>query len=155
MAYKYPYDDYDQYEKKEYKPYELQTNRSMWKLVLLEFLTFGIYGIIFFIPFSFDLDKIAPKRDHTKTMNYLWAHILAIFTMNIVIDIWHYGIACRVEEALERRNIDYNFGTTDFWKWFILGSFVLVGPFVYLHKLCTAMNLLCDSYNKNPTQLEY
>ena len=27
------------------------------------------------------------------------------------------------------------------------GSFILVGEFVYFHKLCTAMNLLCEDYN--------
>jgi hypothetical protein len=41
----------------------------MWKLILLNVLTLGIYSIIFFIPFSFDLDKIAPKSDRSKTMN--------------------------------------------------------------------------------------
>ena len=83
-------------------------------------------------------------------MNYLWAYILSIFTFAIVIDIWHYQIAARIEEALEARKIDYEFGTGDFWKWYIFGSFILVGPFVYYYKLCKAMNLLCEDYNADP-----
>jgi hypothetical protein len=55
-----------------------------------------------------------------------------------------------VEEALEKRKIEYDFGTGDFWGWFLFGSFILVGPFVYFHKLYKAMNLLCASYNENP-----
>lgn len=145
MAYKYPYDT----EEVEYKPAKLQTNRSMWKLMILSILTFGVYGILFFIPFSFDLDKIAPKKDLSKTMNYLWAYLLSVFTLAIVLDIWHYQIVERIEEALAARNIDYSFGTGDFWGWFFFGSLILVGPFVYFHKLCTAMNLLCESYNKD------
>lgn len=39
----------------------------MWKLMILNVLTLGVYSIIFFIPFSFDIDKIAPKNDHSKT----------------------------------------------------------------------------------------
>ncbi len=146
MAYKYHYDD----EEKEYKPPKLQTNRSMWKLMILTILTLGIYSIFFFIPFSFDLDKIAPKSDHSKTMNYLFAYILSLFTFSIVLIIWHHLIAERVEEALVKRNINYKFGTNTFWGWYFFGSFILVGPFIYFHKLCKAMNLLCEHYNNNP-----
>ena len=146
MAYPYSYG----YEEKEIKPPKLKTDRSMWKLMILNILTLGIYGIIFFIPFSFDLDKIAPKRDRSKTMNYLVAYILSIFTFSFVLLIWYYQITCRVEEALAKRNIDYEFTTGTFWGWYFLGSFILVGPFVYFHKLCKAMNLLCESYNEKP-----
>lgn len=146
MAYKYPYDE----EEKTYTPPKLQTNRRMWKLMLLNIVTLGVYTIFFFIPLSFDLDKIAPKPDRSKTMNYLFAYVLAIFTCSIVIDVWHYHIAARVEEALSKREIDYEFGTYDFWVWFILGSLIFVGPFIYFHKLCKAMNLLCADYNERP-----
>ena len=147
MAYKYPYD----YEEKKIETPKLQTNRSMWKLMILTWLTLGIYTIFFFIPLSFDLDKVDPKRERGKTMNFLAAYILSLFTFSIVMTVWHYHIAIRVEEALSRRNIDYDFGTGDFWKWFFFGSLILVGPFIYFHKLCTAMNLLCESYNEKPT----
>ena len=146
MAYKYPYDTY---EENRYTPPKLETNRSMWKLMILSLLTFGLYSILFFIPFSFDLDKAAPKRDRSKTMNFLWAYLLSLLTFSLVIDIWHYGIASRVSDALEERKIDYNFSTADFWLWFLLGSLILVGPFVYFHKLCKAMNLICQNYNES------
>ena len=146
MAYKYTYDD----EEKEYKAPKLQTNRSMWKLEILNILTLGIYSIIFFIPFSFDIDKIAPKRDHSKTFNYLFAYILALITGNIALLIWHYHMASRIEEALSKRGIPYEFSTSDFGGWYFFGSFILVGAFVYFHKLCKAMNLLCEHYNENP-----
>ncbi len=143
MAYKYPYDV-----EKETPRAKLSTNRKMWKFLLFSYLTFGIYGIIFFIPFSLELDRIHPSG--TKQMNYVYAYILAFFTFSIVLDIWHYQNANRVSEALAYRGIDYEFGTRDFWLWFILGSFIFIGPFVYFHKLCTAMNLLCEDYNENP-----
>lgn len=146
MAYKYSYD----YEEKKYEPPKLQTDRKMWKLMLFNVLTLGIYSIFFFIPFSFDLDKVDPKRYREKTMNFLVAYILSLFTFSIAIIIWHYQIAERVEQALARRNIDYDFNTGDFWKWYFFGSFILVGPFIYFHKLCKAINLLCESYNENP-----
>lgn len=146
MAYPYSY-DYDA-ERKEQKPPKLQTNRQMWKLMLLNGLTCSIYSIIFFIPFSFDLDKVAPKKDHSKTMNFIFAYLLSLVTFSFVLLVWHYQIASRVEEALSERNIEYEFGTSSFWGWYVLGTFIFVGPFIYFHKLCKAMNLLCESYNE-------
>ncbi len=147
MSYKYNYD----YEEKEYKTPKLKTDRNVWKFIILDNLTLGIYRFMFFIPLSFDLDKVAPKSDRSKTLNYLLAWVLSLFTFTIVIDVWHYMISSRVSEALSARGVDYEFGTGDFWRWFLLGSLILVGPYVYVHKLCKAMNLLCESYNENPT----
>ncbi len=146
MPYPYSYDD--EARAKEIKPARLKTDRSMWKLMLLSVLTLGIYTIIFFIPFSYDLDKVLPKSDRSKTMNYLFAYVLSLFTFTIVLTVWHYQIAQRIEEALGKRNIPYEFTAGSFWGWYFLGSFVLIGPFVYFHKLCKAMNLLCEDYNK-------
>ena len=147
-SYKYTYDN----EEVEYKERKLNTNRNIWKLLILRVLTLGIYEIIFFIPFAFDLDKAAPKRDRSKTMNYLFAAIMAFFTMSIVLLVWHYHVAERVEQALSERNIKYDFGTNDFWGWYFFGSLILVGPFIYYYKLCKAMNLICEDYNKKLEQ---
>ncbi len=146
MAYKYAY-GYEE-EKQTYQKPKLPTNRSMWKFMLLTILTLGIYSVVFFIPFSFDIDKIDPKRDGSKAMNYLWAYLLSIFTFAIAMWVWHYQMAERIEEALSKRDVDYDFGTEHFWGWLVIGSLFLVGEFVYFHKLCKAMNLLCESYNE-------
>ncbi len=145
MSYKYSYDS----EEVQYKPAKLKTDRKMWKLVLFGILTLGIYSIVFFMPLSFDVDKVSPKGDRSKTMSYLAAFVLSMFTANIVMDVWQYQITERISEALEARDVDYDFGTGDFWGWFIFGSLVFIGPFVYFHKLCKAMNLLCEDYNKS------
>ena len=146
MAYKYAYDD----EEKKYTPPKLPTNRRMWKLMLFTLLTFGIYPIFFFMGLPYDLDKVNPPREREKTMSFLAAWILSLFTLKIVMLIWHYHIADRTEEALTRRGIAYEFGAGDFWLWYFLGSFFLIGPFIYFHKLCKAMNLLCADYNEKP-----
>ncbi len=146
MAYKYNYDT----EEVQFKETKLPTNRSSLKYWIFSFLTCGFYTIFFFIPFSFDIDKIAPKRDGTKTFNYIAAWVCAWFTGSIALLIWLYHITERIEEALEKRKIDYDFSTDDFWGWHIAASFILIGPFVFFHKLCKAMNLLCADYNERP-----
>ena len=147
MAYKFPY-DYE--EQVKYEAPKLKTNRKMWKVILFSILTLGFYSVIFFSSFASELDLIYPKRDGTKTMDYLIAYIVSFFTCNLVVAAWQHSVSLRIEEALIKRRITYNFGTTDFWAWYVLGSVILIGPAIYIHKMCTAMNLLCESYNENP-----
>ena len=143
MAYRYPYDE----EEKKYVPPKLPTNRSMWKLMILNVLTLGIYSIIFFIPLCYDLDKVAPQREK-KMMSYLFAYVLSLFTFSLVMIAWMHQFTERVEEALTERGISYSFSPSTFWSWYFFGSLIVVGPWVYFHRLCTAMNLLCEDYNK-------
>ena len=77
---------------------------------------------------------------------------MSAFTMSIVLLVWHYHVAERVEQALAERKIKYDFGTNDFWGWFFFGSLILVGPFIYYYKLCKAMNLICEDYNQKLEQ---
>lgn len=144
MPYPYSYDD----EARNYKAPKLTTNRNMWKFMILNILTLGIYSLCFFIPFSYELDKVSPPREKDKTLSFLAAYILSIFTFSIVMMAWHYHIAQRIEEALSERGVAEDFGTGDFWMWYVFGSFILVGHFIYLHKLCKAMNALCEDYNQ-------
>ena len=81
MAYKYSYDN----EEPKYEAPKLPTDRSMWKVILFSLLSCGIYSIAFFAPMANDIDKIAPKRDGTKTMSYLFAFIVSFFTMSIAM----------------------------------------------------------------------
>ena len=145
MAYRYSYDE----EKVEYRPQPLRTDRKMWKLMLFSFLTFGIYSIFFFMPISYELEKVSPARERNKMMSYGVAYIIAYFTLSIVMIFWQHELASRIEEALADRGIEYDFNMGDFWGWYFFGDFIIVGPFIYFHKLCTAMNLLCEDYNKS------
>ena len=48
---------------------------------------------------------------------------------------------------VKRRGYDYKFGAGTYWLWSVLGSLIIVGPFVYLHKLMKCMNMINESYN--------
>lgn len=140
----YRYDEEDRY----IPPRKLEENRSFVKFLLLTIFTLGIYGIIFFISFSFDLDKVASRHDGKKTMNYLFAYLLSSFTLTVVMIVWFYGVSERITEELERREIDNPFTMSDFWMWYVVGSLFLVGPLVYHYKMLRAMNQLCRAYNE-------
>lgn len=126
----------------------LKTNRRLWMFLLLNFLTFGIYSIVAMYSIGEDIDTIAGRYDGRKTMNFfLLLFLVSWLTLGIGVLVWYHRLSARIGMELKRRNIDHQFGAGTFWCWNLLGLITVVGPLVYLHKLCEAMNLLCKDYN--------
>lgn len=127
---------------------QLKTNRGLLKLLLLSLITFGIYALVFYSKLSTDINLIASRHDGKKTMHYcLLAFIVSPITFGIGAIVWCHKISARIGNELARRGIAYSFGAETFWLWNVLGSLIGIGPFVYIHKLCKAMNLLSADYN--------
>ena len=129
---------------------QLKTNRGLLKFIFLSLITFGIYGIVVMSAVSTDINVVAGRYDGRKTMHYCWVYFLfSWLTLGIVPLVWSHKISARIGGELRRRGISYQFGAGSFWGWNILGSIIVVGPFIYLHKLLKAMNLLAAHYNVN------
>lgn len=126
----------------------LKTNRGLLKFVLLSIITLGIYAIVVMTTSTNDLNTIASRYDGKKTMHYcLLFFLVGPITLEIYTLIWNHKMSDRIGMELRRRRINYDFGPSDFWLWGILGSLILVGPFIYRHKHLKSMNLLCADYN--------
>ena len=125
----------------------LRTNRSLLRFILFSIITFGIYSIVFFCGISNDINTMASRHDGKKTMFYLLTILLGAITLGIVPLVWFHRMSDRVGSELLRRGVPQSFGAADFWLWYVLGSFIIVGPFIYLHRLATAMNSLAANYN--------
>lgn len=129
--------------------YALKTKRSLLKYILLGLITFGIYDLWQMSEVSTSINLIATKRDGRKTMHYLLMFFLVGWlTLGIGWFVWGHNLSDRVGNELAARRIGYSFGAADFWLWNILGSLIIVGPFIYTHKLLTAMNMLSADYNQ-------
>ena len=126
----------------------MKTNRGWLKTLLLDLITLGIYSIVFFSGISTDINLIASRYDGKKTMHFcLLLFVFTPITGTIAAFVWFHRLSKRIGRELSRRGLPYRFGAVDFWGWNVLGALIVVGPFIYLHKLCKAMNLLCDDYN--------
>lgn len=129
---------------------QLKTNKGLLKTILLGLITFGIYPLVVMSAVSNDINVVASRYDGKKTMHYcLLVFIVAPITCGIAGIVWSHKISNRIGNELRRRGIAYNFSATDFWLWNVLGSLIVIGPFVYLHKLFKAVNRMNAHYNIN------
>lgn len=122
-------------------------NRGLLKYFFLSLITFGIYGLVVNCHISEEINAEACRRDGKHTMHYLWIFfIFSWLTLGIAPIVWRHRISSRIGQELRARNIYYSFGASDYWLWNILGSLIIVGPFVYTHKILKAMNFLNANY---------
>ena len=127
---------------------QLKTNKDLLKTILLSIITFGIYGIVVMSSVSNDINVVASRYDGKKTMHYcLLVFLVGPLTLGIGYIVWNHKLCNRIGAELQRRGIAYSFGARDYWLWNVLGALILVGPFVFLHKLFNAVNLMNADYN--------
>lgn len=127
---------------------QLNTRRSLLKLIVFTFLTIGIYPLIFFSGISNDINIIAGRYDGKRTMHFcLLCFLVGPLTLGIGTLVWFNNISSRMGAELQRRGIVYNFSAADFWLWDVLGCLIVIGPLVYWYKLAKASNLLAEHYN--------
>lgn len=125
-----------------------KTNKSLLKYILLGIITLGIYPIVVMSSVSDDINAVASRYDGRKTMHYcLLFFLVAPITLGIGAIVWYHNISDRIGCELRRRGINYSFSAGTFWLWCVLGSLILVGPFIYTYKLFHSVNLLCSDYN--------
>lgn len=128
---------------------QLRTDRSFIKTFLLSLITFGIYGIICYGHVTDDVNLVCSRYDGKKSMNYyLLLFIVGPISFGFAFIIWMHNICERIGNELKRRQINYDFGAKDFWLWSVLGSLIIVGPFVFAHKFFQAVNKMNDSFNQ-------
>lgn len=128
---------------------QLPTGRGLLKMFFLSFLTLGIYPVVIWSRMASELNITASRYDGERTMPWLGMLLVSPLTLGIYVFVWHHGFCRRLGAELARRNIPYRFGAGDFWLWNILGSLILVGPFIFLHKLTKSMNLVNGDFNVN------
>lgn len=126
---------------------QLPTRRSLVKMIFLGLLTLGIYNLVIWCKISGEINIAASRHDGKRTVHYLAVSPLAGLTLGIYYFVWHHGLCKRLGEELGRRNLGYKFGPSSFWLWNVLGSLILVGPFIFLHKLMKATNKVNQDFN--------
>ena len=128
---------------------QLKTDRSFIKTFLLSLVTLGIYGLICYGHITDDVNLVCSRYDGKKSMNYyLLFFLVGPITLEIATIVWMHNICERIGNELKRRQINYSFGAKDFWLWGVLGTLIIVGPFIFSHKFFQAVNKMNESFNQ-------
>lgn len=126
----------------------LRTKRGLLKYLLLGLVTFGIYDIWQMSEVGTTLNLIATRRDGKRTMHYcLMFFLLGWLTLGIGWLVWYHKLTSRIGTEQAARGLPVTVTAATYWLWNILGSLIIVGPFIYTYKLLHAMNDLCADYN--------
>lgn len=152
----------------------LPVKRSLAKMIFLSILTLGIYPVVIWSRIVTELNIAASRYDGRRTMPFFGMLMLSPVTLGIYGLVWMHEFSDRTGCELTRRGLEYRFGARDFWLWnFLFGVLVIalgaalyllipdlhygvlgllglistVGPFVYVHKLMKAMNLVNGDFN--------
>ena len=129
---------------------QLKTNKSLLKTILLSIITLGIYSLVVMSAVSNDINIVASRYDGKKTMHFcLLFFIISPITFGIAAIVWYHKISNRIGAELKRRGVAYSFSAADYWLWNVIGSLIVIGPFVYLHKMFKAVNKMNADYNIN------
>ena len=122
--------------------------RSLLTMLLLSFITCGIYGIIFWYSYSDDMNKVC-NGDGKQTQNYLIVILLSIVTCGIYYWIWMYGVGNRLQENAPRYGMTFSENGSTVLLWMIFVSFLcFIGSFYAMYILIKNMNFLADRYNQ-------
>lgn len=126
---------------------KLPTDRGLIKFILLSCVTLGIYALVVYTKIGNEVNKVCSPHDNKSSMNFIVAWLLSYVTCGIVLLVWCHNLCNRIGNELIRRKLPYSFSANTFWGWGVLGSLIVVGPYVFVHKLFCAMNTLNADYN--------
>ena len=73
--------------------------------------------------------------------------IVAPVTGGLAWFVWFHNLSNRIGDGLNFYGRYPLVTAFDFWVWDVLGSLIVVGPFIYHYKLLHAMNRLGARYN--------
>ena len=127
---------------------QLPTKRSLAKMFFLGLITLCIYPVVIWSRIVTELNIVASRHDGKRTMPYFAMVMLAPLTLGILPLVWMHNFCGRISDELNHRQIIYRFGARDYWLWGVLGSLILVGPFIFTHKLMKSMNKINDDFNR-------
>lgn len=128
---------------------QLPEHRGLGKMFFLGILTLCIYPTVIWSRIVTELNIAVSRYDGKRTMPYFAMVTLAPLTLGIYGFVWMHKFCRRIGDELCRRGIDYNFGPSTFWLWNVLGSLIIVGPFIFTHKLMQSMNKINADFNVN------
>jgi hypothetical protein len=120
--------------------------RSLVAVILLSIVTLGIYGLYWIYKLAKDTNTICEGDGH-KTRGLLFYFFIGLITFGIYNLVWIFMLGDRLQDNASRYGLQFKEGGTAILLWYLLGSFIIVGPFIALHIIIKNINALAAAYN--------
>ena len=126
----------------------MKTNRSLFKYILFNLLTCGIYDLFFIHRLAKDVNEMC-EGDGRHTRGLFGYLVLSILTCGIYSFVWWYSLANRLRRNSRRYRCYIIEDGSHFLCWCLFGVLLCgIGPFVALHIVFRNTNELAEGYNK-------
>lgn len=120
--------------------------RSLAVFIVLSIITFGIYELYWIYKLAQDMNAIC-YGDGRHTGGLLKFVLLGLITFGIYPIVWWYMLADRLQFNAPRYNLYFKESGAIVLLWLVLGSLIIVGPFIALYIIIQNTNALAEKYN--------
>lgn len=124
----------------------IREDRSLGILILLSFVTCGIYSLYFYHQLAKDMNVVC-QGDGDNTRGIGMYILFNILTCGIYSYIWFYQVGRRQQDNAGRYGLNIHEGGSAVVLWMIFGAFIIVGPFIAVNIIIKNMNALARAYN--------
>ena len=125
----------------------LKENWNIWKVLILNLLTCGIYSFYTLSKQAKDIN-IACEGDGKETAGLGKLLLLSLITCGIYGWVWNYQISDRVSKNAERYGLQFEKNASDIVLLMVLGSVTCgITSLIALNILYNNINELCHAYN--------
>lgn len=114
--------------------------RNYWRYLILEIITLGIYGIVFWYKWTKDLNKICEGDDYDSA-NYLLVALLDCVSLSIYSFVWN----CQMVERMYQKAPEFGLEFKHGGMWAVIWRFFFF-PVCSYTKI-KYINQLVDAYN--------
>ena len=122
-------------------------NRSLARYIIFTFITLGIYGLYWIYKLAKDVNAMC-EGDGKKTAGLLKLILLSLVTFGIYSFIWYYMLGDRIQDNAPRYNLEFKENGGTILLWYLLGSFIVVGPFIAVFIIIKNTNAMAEAYNE-------
>jgi len=88
------------------------------------------------------------EGDGKKTSGLLKYFLLSLITIGIYSIVWVYMLGDRLQDNAQKYNLAFKESGGIITLWLLLGTLIVVGPFIALYIIIKNTNALADEYNK-------
>jgi hypothetical protein len=120
--------------------------RSYVLTIVFMIITLGIYSLYWIYKLARDVNAIC-AGDGKKTRGLLLFFIFSLITFGIYSCVWYFMLGDRLQDNAGRYGLSFRESGGTILLWALLGSFIVVGPFISLYIITKNVNALAAAYN--------